>query len=201
MRLNTRKILLPALGGGIGGALNALLCYVKIPDVGAFEWHIIPAGALHGALLALIPSMMAMLLLRQKLWIRLTGAPVAGYVAGWLSYIPLELSLSTEKKLSILWWVLSQSESRFHIITDPFMIFGFVSLTYYFGLAALKFFKKQSLSAQIILAMSSGILGSLSWWCSMSSFWYISFFHGTIWGILTGFGMWFAQEKNVVRPA
>ena len=51
---------LPAALAGLGGAVNALLVFLGVPvslqnSYLTFDWHLIPAGFFHGALLALAP--------------------------------------------------------------------------------------------------------------------------------------------------
>jgi hypothetical protein len=57
------KIARVALLAAAAGATNAWLCFAGIPvpveDDPAIKWHVIPAGALHGGILALWPLVVA----------------------------------------------------------------------------------------------------------------------------------------------
>jgi hypothetical protein len=51
-----RRLIWIGITGGIGGAVNALLCYLSFPvpvKALGFQWHLIPAGMLHGSILGL----------------------------------------------------------------------------------------------------------------------------------------------------
>ena len=208
MKIN--KIFIPALLGGIGGALNAFLCYAKIPVKvdNDFEWHIILAGGCHGALLVLIPVSLAIFCSSRKAWVRWAVLPVSGNLTGWLSFIPLCYSLNyvygnrpsllpslveagviENIKLKNFWWPFAESESVIDALWLPFVYFGFVGLYYVFGLAVLQLLDSRSLRRHLLFAVVSGILGSLWWWLLFKP-WYLSLLHGMIWGVLTGFGMW-----------
>ena len=85
MKLTARALGLVGLLGGSGGAINASLCYANLPvPVGVrgwgnapieFIWSIIPAGALHGALLAMMAVGGAWLLRSARVAVRLTDGP------------------------------------------------------------------------------------------------------------------------------
>lgn len=97
MARQLRSLGLIGLLGGVGGAINAWLCYARVPtETGYtdFSWHIIPAGACHGGLLAVVAAGCAVLLRRQKALVRWMALPVVGWLSGWLSWIPLRLSIS-----------------------------------------------------------------------------------------------------------
>lgn len=93
------KITIKSLGligalGGVGGLINGWLCYVEYPtsvrEAVGFSWPIIPLGALHGALLAVVSIGMANLFWKRRLFLRLIGLAVSGYLAGWILGIPTE---------------------------------------------------------------------------------------------------------------
>src|SRR5260370_30173509 len=81
-----------ALLGAVGGAINASLCYAEFPVAAGgehFKWHVIPAGAAHGAILAGLTVACASWLLGKAVWARLLAAPFIGWVTAYLSSIPL----------------------------------------------------------------------------------------------------------------
>src|SRR5260370_15434671 len=84
-----------ALLGAAGGAINASLCYAQFPVAAGgthFKWHIIPAGAAHGAILAAVTVACAWWLLGKAVLARLLAAPFIGWIIGYLSFIPLTRS-------------------------------------------------------------------------------------------------------------
>src|SRR5262245_6561437 len=54
--MNGAALLRVGVGGAVGGATNGWLCYAKLPVSAGhnFSWHVIPAGAAHGAILAVV---------------------------------------------------------------------------------------------------------------------------------------------------
>ena len=94
-RITLRGLGLIGLLGSVGGAINAWLCYANFPvpvgsgeKNGNFSWHIIPAGAVHGALLAISTVALAAFLMRRNRFLRWTGIPIVGWFSGWLSLHP-----------------------------------------------------------------------------------------------------------------
>lgn len=212
------KITIKSLGligalGGVGGLINGWLCYAKYPvavvENETFLWPIIPLGALHGTLLAVISVGLACLFWKRRLFLRLIGLAVSGYLAGWISLIPIfyyvesiDLLLSfspasvTFKRLIsdvILWPFLNRLDSGY--IWDPYVYFGLAGSVYYFFLTLCGQLTCRNLSKHLFLGVLSGILCSLWWWISFKP-WYFSLIHGTIWGMLVGFGVWKSQQLN-----
>jgi len=93
LEMRFSSILQIALWGAIGGTINALLCYLKlpvpVPEFGdRFNWYVILAGAAHGGLLAFITVGVASFLIsaeeyckvdrasydRLSFWIRFLGS-------------------------------------------------------------------------------------------------------------------------------
>ena len=188
-RMKKRDYLQAVVLGGIGGAINASLCYLKIPtsvpnSEGVFKWHLIPAGACHGALLALVTLAMASLLYERRPLAQWLGLPIAGYLSGLASWLPLGVSLNfgwspyREWSLKTLWW--------------PYAYFGLVGVGYYFCLVLLKRLTDVRLFLHIGIGILSGILGSLWWWIGWKP-WYFSAIQGSIWGTCVGFGLWRSQ--------
>ena len=181
-------LFLPALCGAAGGAANAFLCYQKIPvRVENFAWHIVPAGALHGAVLALIAVGLASKFysaLSFRWWL---GFLLAGYAAGWLSWIPISFSAFRNPVLKSVFWPVGTDD--FGILWGPYHAFGLVSAIYYLVLTRFGVFQKRNLAAHLAAATVSGVLGSLWFWIIFSQ-WYLALLHGAVWGIPVGFSVW-----------
>src|SRR3989338_354650 len=181
MKSTTRSLGLIGLLGGLGGAINAWLCYAKMPvpvnDDPSFAWHVIPSGALHGVVLTLIPIGCARILQKKRLLIKLLFAPCVGWFSGFVSWLPLGASLKLpmyEFSFEWLWW--------------PYAYFGFVGLLLYVLLVFLtgcEQVRKDHLLLCLLIGIVSGSLGSLWWWSGWRP-WYFSLIHGTIWGSLVG---------------
>lgn len=189
--------------GGVGGAVNAALCFANLPvpvtEKGSilFQWHLIPAGALHGALLAVIAVGAARIAWRAPAWLRWGLVPIVGWIAGWVSWYPLGFSLKLldGKWLKVLFWPIQGNPLE--VATGLWQYFGLVSAVYYLLLNPCRRLPDKSLYAQLIVACVSGSLGSLWWWVTFK-LGYFSLIHGIIWGLLVGFGVWKSQEQHSV---
>lgn len=188
MRIRLRSLGLIGLLGGLGGAINAWMCYANLPPWGAglrFEWHVIPAGWAHGALLAVLSIGPATLLRARHLPIRLLWIPIGGWLSGWISWIPLSFSTGylsfdmLNPSWETWWW--------------PYYAFGLVGVLYYFFLTICRQLDSKKLLRHVLMGTISGAMGTLWWWISAQP-WYFSLIHGTIWGTLVGFGVWKAQR-------
>ncbi len=195
--MKTSKLFFPVLFGAVGGAINAYLCYAKIPislesKYLSFSWLIVPAGATHGAILALASLFCAYYSHSRSQLFRWLGIPVAGFLSGWLSWIPINLSFSAEKWP---WVILNPFDiNSIQNIFAPYKVFGLVGLIYYFLLVIFGVLYERRLWVHISCSILSGILGSLWFWIEEA--WYLSILHGTIWGILVGLGTWAIQEQK-----
>jgi hypothetical protein len=190
-----------ALGGALGGALNAWLCFAGIPVAvphSDFAWHLIPAGAFHGAVLAAAAHGFGVFLAPRSAGIRLIAALPLAWISGFIAWIPLSISAFQEPWTKSLLW-------PFHVawdgtLLDPLRYFGFVTLCYYLAFAWIVA-RKPQLAVHIACASLAGILGSLWWWISIEP-WYFSVIHGVIWGTCVGTGAWTAARRfGVVSPA
>ncbi|SRR5713101_125660 len=180
-----------ALLGGLAGAINAWLCYAGIPvSTNSFKWHVIPAGALHGAVLAVAAAGFASLLIGKALWVRLLAAPLVGWVTGYLSWIPLNRSVFDESWLTSVSWQFHEEWTQ--AVFGTLLTFGLVALIYYLCLSLGGIFRR-NLGSHLLYACAAGILGSLWWWIAWKP-WYFSLIHGTVWGILVGYGSWRAAR-------
>ena len=196
--MNVRTIRTIGLWGGLGGGINALLCYAKLPvDIGErFQWHIIPAGVAHGALLAVLAAGWAAVWMRRPTAVRAAGAALVGWLAGWLSYVCLDLSVTELRGVNThaLWW--SFQSDRLAWVWTPFLRFGLVSALAYVGWNLLGLWNRTERAPHLMVGMLSGAFGSLWWWASWN-LWYLAFLHGAIWGSLVGYGVWRSQRPVV----
>lgn len=176
------------LCGSLGGATNAWLCYAQLPvSVGHdFRWHVVPAGAIHGGLLALGAFGLGMLLLNQTLGVRLLAAPLFAWFTGFASWIPLNRSVFNESWPKSLAWPFQETWSTAAL--GPFMYFGLVALLYYLCVVLL-YGRRHSLGVHVLLASTAGALGSLWWWIAWER-WYLSVLHGSVWGAWVGVAAW-----------
>jgi hypothetical protein len=178
-------------GGALGGAVNAGLCYMRLPvAVGDFPhphfaWHVIPAGALHGALLAMAAFSVGVALSNHGLRARLTVAVPLAWLAGFISWIPLNRSAFDEPWAKSFTWPFHEGWGA---MLNPFWIFGLVALLYYMAVA-LRLARERRLVVHVALTSLAGILGSLWWWITFGP-WYFSILHGAIWGTFVGIGAW-----------
>lgn len=174
------------LAGAVGGALNAALCFLEWPVQAAdesFRWHVIPAGAFHGGVLAGAVFGAGLLLAGRGLCVRIAAALPVAWIAGFVSWIPLSDSVFDNPWLSSFDWAFQGSDWSNPILL-PFLYFGFVALLYDLSLLYLR--PRQTAPLECVLFTSaSGVLGSLYWWIAWES-WYLSPLHGVIWGVPVG---------------
>lgn len=208
--MRARALGLIGLLGGLGGAINASLCYFQ--QASDFSWDIIPAGAVHGALLAVVTIAVFNALSKRGTLVRWLGVPLSGWLAGWLSFISFGLYIASKKDM---WWLNAQAgssgltpkeilENLFWPFTEragverlwmPYAYFGLVSALWYASLIACLSRTFRRPWPQMLLGALSGALGSLWWWSDFKP-WYFSLIHGTIWGALVGYGIWRAQQTS-----
>ena len=198
-----------ALLGGLGGGLNAFWCLAKFPVAVSggtdFLWTIVPAGACHGALLTVLTVGIARAMHWRPAIQRWIGVPLVGWLAGWLSFIPISLymqsltsnsidpGLSAREIVRALWpfeWSVGS-------LWSPYASFGLVAALYDFLLVVLRQLRSPRLSRHLLMGGISGALGSLWWWCIYKP-WYLSLLHGAVWGTLVGFGVW---KSHRVHPS
>ncbi|MBN2401175.1 MAG: hypothetical protein JXN64_02135 [Spirochaetes bacterium] len=187
------------IAGGIGGLINAALCYAKWPVpvmnnyTSSFDWHVIPAGFIHGLVLALIAVLAAGITSRRTRVIRWLIIPFAGWFAGYLSWIPLDMSAFGNSLRQAVSWPV---EASWRAVWSPFAYFGIVAALLYSWLI---FRPGKTVMWQEMLAAGwAGILGSLWWWISWET-WYFSLIHGAIWGCVFGAAMSLSGGLNESR--
>lgn len=186
------KSLTVGLFGGLGGAANAWLCFaerpVAIKDDPVLHWHVIPAGAAHGAILAASAFGIAEAVRSKRVVVRLGLAAPLAWVAGYVSWIPLNRSVFDEPWAKTSLWPFDAGALL--ALYRPLPYFGLVALVYYLCLCFRK--SHDGLGTHLLAAVSAGILGSLWWWIGWEP-WFFSLLHGTLWGVLVGFGAWKAS--------
>ena len=191
----TAEALRVALGGALGGATNAWLCYARLPvaveDDPSFAWHVVPAGAVHGGLLAIAAFGVGVAFSTRRLSARLAVALPLAWTAGFVSWIPLNRSAFDESWPKSFSWPLHEGWGA--ALLGPLQFFGFVALLYYLAVA-LYLARGRGLAAHVTLAAASGIVGSLWWWIGIGP-WYFSLLHGAIWGTLVGVGAWRSRGR------
>ena len=207
LKFSAQSLGLISFLGGLGGALNAWWCYAGFPvSTEDFNAWIIPAGALHGALLALATVFLTALFLSGHRLVQILGIVAVGWLSGWLSYIPLELYIKMQPisfESNSLWghivesvcWLFKGNRGDFYYM--PYLCFGLVAVVYYLALGFIRLRNIQATSLAFFVAVGclSGTLGSLWWWILWKP-WYFSLLHGVVWGSLVGFGLWESQKKQ-----
>ena len=183
------------LTAAVGGAANAWLCYARLPvpvnDDPTFAWHVVPAGAVHGAILATVAHRVGVALRPRSLHMRAAVAMPLGWVAGVLSWIPLNVSVFGASWRDSVTWPLEDGWQG--ALLTPFQYFGLVALLYYTGVS-LGLTRARRLITQITVGSIAGMLGSLWWWVGAKP-WYFAIVHGAIWGTLVGIGIWTSQRR------
>lgn len=172
-----------ALAGGLGGLVNATLLLagwpVEVENAG-FEWHIVPAGFLHGSILALAALVSAPRARMLQPVLRLPWIVLGGWVAGYLSMIPIRMSLNETVAVRMLfqwpdpWW-------------EPLAWFGGVTSLLIPWLAWQR--REAPVWPNAVAGCAAGALGSLWVWVNAGSrweIWYMSPLHGCIWGCFVG---------------
>ena len=189
MRNTLRRLLAAGLLGAAGGAVNGALCWAKLPVPVSdntlemdFSWLVIPGGAIHGAVLALLAVGAALALARRSPIVRLAAVPVVGWVAGYLSWIPLSRWAADASWAQSLVWIHGRGLDQLWI---PFAHFGLVAAMLYLLLAA-GLGKRPAFA--LGAAVAAGVLGSLWWWIVWDR-WTFAPLHGVVWGALVGAGL------------
>lgn len=190
-----RKVLAVGSLGMCAGATNAWLCLVRLPvpvnDDLHFNWLIVPGGAIHGAVLAMIPLGAALAVGRWSSAIRtLLAAPVVGWVAGYVSWIPLHRwAFEQSWRHSLLW------PSGPAAAWTPFVYFGLVSAFLFVLLSS--FGAAGRTRRQVAFGVIAGILGALWFWGAFKP-WYFAVIHGVVWGVAVGMGL---PSQAPLRPS
>lgn len=184
-----KLVLFAALGGALGGALNAFHALYAFPD--NLAWHIVPAGLVHGALLAGLSVSCARWVAARRLAIRLALPGVEGYVIGYATFLPIALSAHFD--LRFFWF--GQEDHAFYW---PWWAFGIVATLACLGWGSARLIASRHLIVHMATGSIAGVLGSLWWWSSWEDSPYC-LLHGTIWGCLVGLGVWKAGRSSPAR--
>ncbi len=180
-----------AAGGCLGGGLNAAHALLTISE--DLKWHIVPAGALHGGLLALLSLASARLLLRRPPWQGILGLPVLGWVCGYLTFFPLALSAGFDLPNFYLFRGSNLLDSPGFIW--PYTAFGLVALIAAFLWGLLAWIEREGRAWHLAAGCLAGTLGSLWWWITWEHPFY-SLLHGCVWGLLVGWGVLRAKRPS-----
>ena len=188
------------LFGGIGGFINMSLSYFKFTPTSLlgiypseeYDLWLLLGGFIHGFTLAFVAIFFSALFFNKSSWARIFVWPFVGWFSGWVSMIPVfmdHIDGSFSQKLLVAAqfpWGLSKTPWDF--ILGPFWTFGGVAFLLFGGLSFFWAFRSEKIFPLLLTTALSGILGSIfifSWQLD----WYISLIHGTIWGLLVGFGL------------
>ena len=188
-----RRLALITASGGAGGMVNAALCFaewpVRVPESSAaFRWHAIPAGFAHGGLLALIAAA-AVIGAPRRGWRRAITALLVGWVAGYLSYVPLDLSVFTGSLTHAALWPV---DSVWEALWRPYFQFGIVAALLYLWLALRR--ESSGVLSNVAASYGAGAVGSIWWWAAWGP-WYFCLLHGAIWGVCVGCAIWRANPR------
>lgn len=179
----SRLVMYGAAGGALAGCINA--CHALYAFSDHLAWHIVPAGALHGALLACLSLACAWWLLPRGAAARWTLAPAGGYLIGYATYLPLALSAGLDLNV----FLFSGSNDGAMRVTWPLMAFGLVALVACLAWGSLRLLSSPSLALHLAVGSAAGVLGSLWWWNGFDQTWF-ALPHGILWGCCAGFGAW-----------
>ena len=197
-RRGLNGLLLVACLGATAGATNAWLCLSRIPEPvhhnPDFDWLLVPGGALHGAILAVIPVASVMVVAAWRpIWKFLLAIPM-GWVTGYMSWIPLHRwALDEPWRKSLLWPF--QADPGLAVAWVPFAYFGVVPVLLFLMLCV--YGARRSWGVQAACATCAGVFGALWFWIEFQP-WYFAVIHGTIWGLLVGAGVHRANRS--IRP-
>jgi hypothetical protein len=200
--LDRASLLRMTAAGGVGGGLNATLCVlgwpVPVPSA-SFRWHLIPAGIAHGGLLALaaIVGVAASSRTRHSLW-RWFAAPIVGWLGGYASWIPLEMSVFGRSLSHAIVWPAGSDPFSLAFIWNPLIYFGGVSALLDLWLASAT--ARHSPKMAVVGAALAASLGSLCWWIEWGP-WYFSLLHGGVWGTLVGFAALRRGRAATTQPS
>lgn len=180
-----RHLWLASAAGAAGGGINAALCYFRLPvpvedSAATFQWHVIPAGAAHGGILAVAAVALGLTARRLGWPARIASGVAGGWLAGYLSWIPLHLSTLGESLIEAPLWPFRNGLQAAWI---PYAHFGAVVTLLSLWLAGSAPFRRAA--PQVAAACLAGALGSLWWWISWGP-WYFAVIHGVLWGLPTG---------------
>jgi hypothetical protein len=124
-------------------------------------------------------------------------ASLAGAL-GYLSWIPLDLSVSGRATADSLVWPAEGQSDVVSILWAPLPYFGAVAGVFYSSLLLAR--SVTSRWVLILGATAAGVLGSLWWWIEWGP-WYFSLLHGTVWGSLVGLALSWRRRTGENVPS
>jgi hypothetical protein len=131
-----KRFLLTASAGAAAGTVNAFLCLkgipVQVPET-TFKPDIVLAGAIHGAVLAGTVHCLASFFYFRRPAVRFWGLVLAGYLTGWLSFVPIRLSITERwtpaSLVEALGW--PGASGLLQGIGSAYVFFGLVGVIYF----------------------------------------------------------------------
>jgi hypothetical protein len=171
--------------GAMAGAINGCLCLINFPvpveGISGFSWIVVPEGAYHGFVLAIVPYLAFLALPHPRLFIRLLLGPLVAWFAGYISWMPFSgLEVFHDWVWAFTW---PFNPPKVDSLWLPLFMFGLVSGGVYFFLTSRA--ARQPIAWRVLAIPCSGILGSLWFWSDIGN-WYFALIHGSIWGGLVG---------------
>lgn len=189
-----KRILVVGAAGAAGGTINGWLCFAGFPlpvrEAPGFDWLVVLGGALHGAILALLPVVAAVVVRRWSLRWRIILAPAVGWISGYLSWVPLNHLVLDESLARSLDWPWTGGIGLV-VAWRPFALFGLVGLFWYLVIATGGLRRRRWQLAALVAC--AGTFGSLWFWTDWDQ-WYLAVIHGTVWGVLVG---WAASRASL----
>jgi hypothetical protein len=190
-----RLLIRVSLAGAAAGGINAWLCYAGLPRpvfaYSRFAWDIVPAGVLHGGILA-VAGCLGTQWNRDTRWPwRLLTAAAVGWLAGYVSWQPLRMSLDG----TLAWSSWPFDGGWKEALAGPLLNFGLVAGIFCIARPS----DRISGPRRLVVALTAGIAGSLWWWIAYEQ-WYFSPLHGAIWGSAVGLSIWSRASAAVMLP-
>ena len=195
-----RRLLEVGLAGAFGGLVNATLCYAGWPQAikhADFKWHILPAAFIHGGVLAAVPLAIGVFARDLRGIPRWGIALPVAWVVGYVSWIPLQMSLVGDEPLLAFVWPFTEGGGGFQALWVPIAYFGVVGGLVY-AWTVFPSLEGASLGVSVLASSIAGVLGSL-WFWALYEYTYFSVIHGVLWGCLVGVAVWHTAARAAGR--
>jgi hypothetical protein len=196
-----RSGLFVTLAGAIAGAVVALLCGLGIViDFSDYlEWHIIPAGAAQGAVVAGLGWLFGGWGWSRSPGVRVASALLAGWAGGVLASLPVAASLSGG-------WLDVELDAGLALLRVPFQALGTTSALYSLWVSSSR--PGRPRWAHLAAATMAGVAGYELFWLTLAgSFdWDAvvalgALLHGSVWGVAVGLATASALDRRPTRVA